>query len=308
MRVVVTGATGLIGRALIDVLLDRGDEVVALSRDEQRARASLGAGAEAHAWPRPLDEPPPQDALSGADAVVNLLGEPVAQRWTPQAMQAISNSRVAGTRNLVDGLLALARDRQPGVLVSQSATGYYGPRDDQPLTEEDGGPARDDFLAEVVAAWEREALRAATALRVAVTRTGVVLSPEGGALAKMLPFFRLGIGGPVAGGHQYVPWVHRDDVVGAMLFCLDNAQASGPVNLTAPNPVTNAELSHTLGRVLKRPAFLPVPAFALKALYGDMAEIVTTGQRVLPARLQQLGYPFRYSELEPALRDVLDRA
>jgi uncharacterized protein len=121
----------------------------------------------------------------------------------------------------------------------------------------------------------------------------------------MLPFFRLGIGGPVAGGRQYVPWVHRDDVVAAMLFCLDNPQASGPVNLTAPNPVTNAELSRTLGRVLKRPAVLPVPAFALKLLYGDMAEIVTTGQRVLPARLEQLDYPFHYSELEPALRDVL---
>ena len=303
MRVVVTGATGLIGRALIDVLLDRGDQVVALSRDEQRARESLGAGAEAYAWPRPADEPPPEAALAGADGVVHLLGEPVAQRWTDQSKAAIRNSRVAGTRNLVDGLLALAPERRPAALLSQSATGFYGPRDDQPLTED--APAGHDFLAEVVAGWEHEALRAATELRVVVTRTGVVLSPEGGALAKMLPFFRLGIGGPVAGGRQYVPWIHRDDVVGAMLFCLSDPQATGPVNLTAPNPVTNAELSHTLGRVLKRPAVLPVPAFALKALYGDMAEIVTTGQRVLPARLEQLGYPFRYPELDAALRDVL---
>jgi hypothetical protein len=305
MRVVITGATGVIGRALTDVLLDRGDEVVALSRDERRARESLATGAEARAWPRPTDEPPPEDTLAGADGVVHLLGEPVAQRWTEQAKAAIRDSRVAGTRNLVDGLLALAPERRPAVLVSQSATGFYGPRDDQPLTEE--APAGHDFLAEVVTAWEHEALRAADALRVAVTRTGVVLSPEGGALAKMLPFFRMGIGGPVAGGRQYVPWIHRDDVVGAMLFCLDDPQASGPVNLTAPHPVTNAELSHALGRVLKRPAVLPVPAFALKALYGDMAEIVTTGQRVLPARLEQLGYPFRYSELEAALRDVLRR-
>ncbi|HTU86818.1 MAG TPA: TIGR01777 family oxidoreductase [Solirubrobacteraceae bacterium] len=305
MRIVVTGATGLIGRALIDVLLDRGDEVVALSRNEQRARESIALGAELHAWPRPIDEPPPETALAGADAVVNLLGEPVAQRWTEQSKAAIRSSRVAGTRNLVDGLLALAPARRPALLVSQSATGFYGPRNDQQLTED--GAAGHDFLADVVAAWEHEALRAATELRVAVTRTGVVLSAEGGALAKMLPFFRLGIGGPVAGGRQYVPWIHRDDVVGAMLFCLDNPGASGPVNLTAPNPVTNAELSHTLGRVLKRPAVLPVPAFTLKLLYGDMAEIVTTGQRVLPARLQQLGYPFRYSDLEPALRDVLGR-
>jgi uncharacterized protein (TIGR01777 family) len=134
-----------------------------------------------------------------------------------------------------------------------------------------------------------------------------VLSPAGGALAKMLPFFRLGVGGPVAGGRQYVPWIHLDDVVGAMLFCLDTATATGPINLTAPNPVTNAELSRTLGRVLGRPAVLPVPALALKALYGEMAQIVTTGQRVAPARLQQLGYDFRYPELEPALRDVLNR-
>jgi uncharacterized protein len=142
---------------------------------------------------------------------------------------------------------------------------------------------------------------------VALTRTGVVLSPEGGALAKMLPFFRLGIGGPVAGGRQYVPWIHLDDVVGALLFCLDDAQAAGPVNLAAPDPVTNAELSRTLGRVLKRPAVLPVPAIALKLLYGEMAEIVTTGQRVVPSRLTQLGYEFRYPDLEAALRDVLGR-
>jgi uncharacterized protein len=306
MRVVITGATGLIGRSLINVLLDRGDEVVALSRDEQHARESLGTGAEVQAWARPTEEPPPEAALAGADAVVHLLGEPVAQQWTAESKQAIRNSRVAGTRNLVAGLLAVAPEQRPATLVSQSATGYYGPRDDQPLTED--AAAGHDFLAGVVAAWEHEALRAATELRVVVTRTGVVLSPDGGALAKMLPFFRLGIGGPVAGGRQYVPWVHLDDVVGAMLFSLEQSQASGPANLTAPNPVTNAELSHTLGRVLKRPAILPVPAFALRILYGDMAEIVTTGQRVLPAKLEQLSYPFRYSELEPALRDVLGRA
>jgi uncharacterized protein len=305
MRVVITGATGVIGRSLIDVLLNRGDEVVALSRDEQHARESIGTGAEVQVWARPTEEPPPEAALAGADGVVHLLGEPVAQQWTAESKEAIRNSRVASTRNLVDGLLAMAPERRPATLVSQSATGYYGPRDDQPLTED--GAAGHDFLAGVVAAWEHEALRAAAELRVVVTRTGVVLSPDGGALAKMLPFFRLGIGGPVAGGRQYVPWVHLDDVVGAMLFSLEHAQASGPANLTAPNPVTNTELSHTLGRVLKRPAFLPVPAFAIKLLYGDMAEIVTTGQRVLPAKLEELGYPFRYSELEPALRDVLGR-
>jgi uncharacterized protein (TIGR01777 family) len=303
MRVVLTGATGLIGRALIGALRDRGDEVVALSREERRARSVLGGGVESHAWPKSTDAPPPEDALAGADAVVNLMGEPLAQRWNPQAKQAIRESRVAGTRQLVAGLLAVAPERRPATLVSQSAVGYYGARDDQPIDE--NAPSGDGFLAQVVLAWEREALQAATELRVAVTRTGVVLSQEGGALAKMLPFFRLGIGGPVAGGRQYVPWIHLDDVVGALLLCLDNPQASGPINLTAPRPVTNGELSRTLGRVLRRPAVAPVPAIALKALYGEMAEIVTTGQRVLPARLEQLGYTFRHPELEAALRDVL---
>ena len=233
------------------------------------------------------------------------MGEPVAQRWTAEAKENIRRSREDGTRSLVQGLLALTPDRRPGTLVSQSATGFYGPHGDEQLTED--APAGDDFLAGVVVAWEGEAMRAASELRVAVTRTGVVLSPDGGALAKMLPFFRLGIGGPVAGGRQYVPWIHLDDVVGAMLSCLDNPAAVGPINLTAPSPVTNTELSRTLGRVLKRPAVLPVPAIALKSLYGEMAQIVITGQRVLPARLAQLGYAFRHPDLEAALRDVLGR-
>jgi uncharacterized protein len=305
MRVVVTGATGVLGHALVGALLARGDEVVALSREADHARQALGDRVEAYAWPNPTDAPPPEDALAGADAAVNLLGEPIAQRWTAEAKERIRRSRTDGTRQLVQGLLALAPDRRPGTLVSQSATGYYGPHGDEQLTED--ASAGNDFLADVVVAWEREALAAAPDLRVAVTRTGVVLAPDGGALAKMLPFFRLGIGGPVAGGRQYVPWVHLDDVVGVLLFCLDDPQASGPVNLTAPNPVTNAELSRTLGRVLGRPAVLPVPALGLKLLYGDMAEIVTTGQRVVPARLEQLGYHFRQPQLEPALRDVLKR-
>ena len=306
MRVAVTGATGLIGRAVVQALLARGDAVVALSRDADRARQALGGAVEAHAWPKPTDEPPPEAALSGADAVLHLLGEPVAQRWSAGAKQSIRRSRTDGTRSLVEGLLALAPERRPGTLVSQSAVGLYGPRGDEQITED--AAAGHDFLAGVVVAWEEEAMRGATELRIALTRTGVVLSPEGGALAKMLPFFRLGTGGPVAGGRQYVPWIHLDDVVGAMLFCLDNAGATGPVNLAAPNPVTNAELSRTLGRVLKRPAVLPVPGVALKLLYGEMAQIVITGQRAVPARLNQLGYAFRHPDLEAALRDVLGRS
>jgi len=194
-------------------------------------------------------------------------------------------------------------DGAPRVLVSQSATGYYGPRGDAPLDEE-ASPGV-DFLAEVVVAWEREASAAKSTMRVACTRTGVVLSSTGGALAKMLPFFKLGIGGPVAGGNQYVPWIHLDDVVGAFVHCLDDDLASGPVNVTAPNPVTNAELGRALGHTLGRPALLPVPGLAVRLLYGEMAEMVTTGQRAVPAKLRQLGYEFRHPEIELALKDVL---
>jgi uncharacterized protein (TIGR01777 family) len=306
MRVLITGATGTIGLALADAVAARGDQVVALSRDAERGRRVLGDGAEVHAWSNPTGEPPPAQAFANVDAVVHLLGEPVAQRWTDEAKQKIRDSRVLATRFLVAGLEALPEGQRPRALVSQSATGYYGPRGEAPLDEQ-ASPG-DDFLAEVVVAWEREALAAGSLMRVACTRAGVVLAPDGGALAKMLPFFRLGIGGPVAGGRQYVPWIHHEDVVGALLCCVDNDAADGPVNLTAPNPVTNAQFSRALGSALGRPAVLPVPALAIKLLYGEMAEIVTTGQRVLPARLRQLGYEFHHPEVEAALRDVLGRS
>jgi uncharacterized protein (TIGR01777 family) len=303
MRVLITGATGTIGLALADALHARGDQVVALSRDPERGQRVLGNGAEVHAWPEPNLEPPPAQALADADAVVHLLGEPVAQRWTEEAKRNIRDSRVLGTRSLVAGLTALGDGVGPRALVSQSATGYYGPRGDAPIDEQ--ASAGSDFLAEVVVAWEREAAAAAPRMRVAFSRTGVVLAAGGGALAKMLPFFRMGIGGPVAGGRQYVPWIHLDDVVGALLHCVDDESASGPVNVTAPNPVTNTELSRALGHALGRPAVLPVPSFAIKLLYGEMAEMVTTGARVIPARLRELGYAFRHPEVEAALRDVL---
>ncbi len=305
MRVAVTGATGTIGRAAVRSMLARGDEVVGLVRDPARARLALGHSVELHPWPNPKQAPPPAPALERADAVLHLLGEPIAQRWTAQAKREIRDSRVLGTRSLVAGLAAIAEAQRPRTLVSQSAVGYYGPRGDEPVDESTASGS--DFLAEVVAAWEREASECPPGVRVALTRTGVVLSPQGGALAKMLPPFRIGVGGPVAGGRQYVPWIHLDDVVGAMLLCLEDERATGPVNLVAPSPVTNGQLSKALGSVLRRPAVLPVPALALRALYGEMAATVLTGQRVTPMRLQQLGYRFAYIELEPALRNVLAR-
>jgi uncharacterized protein (TIGR01777 family) len=307
MRVVITGATGLIGAALMTALRERGDHVVALTRTLESAARTLDDAVEIHVWPDPKGSLPPSVALTGADAVVHLLGEPVAQRWTEAARREIRDSRVLSTRSLVAALRQLPDGRRPAALVSQSATGYYGPRGDEPVSED--APAGEGFLAAVTRAWEHEALAASDlpGVRVVLTRTGVVLSPRGGALAKMLPPFRLGAGGPVAGGRQYVPWIHLDDVVGALLRCLDDQRITGPVNVTAPNPVTNAEFARTLGRVLHRPAVLPVPGAALGLLYGEMASIVTTGQRVMPQRLLQLAHEFRHPELEPALRDVLAR-
>jgi uncharacterized protein len=303
IRVVVTGATGTIGGAVCRELLARGDQPVALSRNPATAAGKLPEAVEGHAWPDPLAAQPPAESLSGATAVIHLLGEPVAQRWSAAAKQRIRDSRVLSTRNLVAALRELSDEQRPRVLISQSATGVYGPRGSEQIDEH--ASAGSDFLAGVVSAWEQEALEATSICRVAVARTGVVLSPSGGALAKMLPFFRAGIGGPVAGGRQYVPWIHIDDIVAALLFCLDNADAMGAVNVTAPRPVDNAELSKALGHALHRPAVLPVPALALKLLYGEMSEIVTTGQRAIPRRLEELGFSFSQPEIEPALRDVL---
>jgi hypothetical protein len=303
MKVTVTGATGTLGRDVVRALQARGDAVTVLSRDAARAAAALGE-VRALRWKEPKGTAPPVEALAGQDGVVHLLGEPVAQRWSEDAKKEILDSRVLSTRNLVSALGSA--DPRPRVLVSQSASGWYGARGDEPVDE--SAPAADDFLARVVVQWEEEARAAEQhGVRVVLTRTGVVLSESGGALEKMLPFFKAGIGGPVAGGRQYVPWIHSDDVVGGILFCLDTEAAAGPVNLAAPEPVTNAELSKTLGRVLRRPAFAPVPALAVKTLYGEMAGIVTTGARVVPARLQELGYDFRQPELEPALRAATGR-
>jgi uncharacterized protein (TIGR01777 family) len=301
LRVAVTGATGLIGRSLVARLQAHGEEVTVLSRDPEQACVKL-KGVEAVGWD-PLNEPAPVAALSGRDAVMHLAGAPVAQRWSTSAKHAIRDSRVTGTRNLLAGLRALQTDR-PRTLVASSAIGYYGAHGEEPLDEE--APPGRDFLAQVCAAWETEA-QAATELdmRVVQVRTGVVLDSGGGALAKMLPPFRLGIGGPVAGGRQYISWIHRDDLVGMMVTALKSPTWSGPINATAPTPVSNRDFSRALGHALHRPSLLPIPALTLRLLYGDMAMIITTGARVLPAKPLVLGYDFRYPELEEALHSTL---
>lgn len=301
-RVTLTGATGLLGPQLTAALLARGARVTVLSRDPDRARAKLGE-VTALAWD-PMSEAAPAEALSASDAVVHLAGAPVAQRWSAEAKRAIRESRVTGTRNLLAGLAAADESKRPRTIVSSSAIGYYGPHGEEPL-DEDAPPGK-DFLARVCVEWEAEAAKASDlGLRAVQVRTGIVLDAAGGALQKMLTPFRLGIGGPVAGGRQYMSWIHADDVVGMMLAAIADERWSGPVNATAPEPVTNAAFSNALGRVLHRPALLPVPGLALRALYGEMAEIVTTGARAVPAKALVLGYEFRHAQLEPALQSAL---
>ncbi len=299
-RVTVTGATGLIGRGLVAALLERGNTVTVLSRDPVGARARLG-NVEAFGWD-PAAEPAPGEALEGRDAVAHLAGEPVAQRWSARARGAILDSRVEGTRNLLAGLRRC--EQRPRTLLSSSAIGFYGPHGEEPLDEE--APPGRDFLAQVCVAWETEAAAAGElGMRTVQIRTGVVLDRHGGALARMLPPFRLGVGGPVAGGRQYVSWIHTEDLVAMMLQALEDERWSGPCNATAPEPVTNREFSRALASTLGRPALLPVPGFALRLLYGQMAEIVTGGARVVPAKPLMLGFEFRHAELDEALRDAV---
>jgi uncharacterized protein len=295
MRIAVTGATGLIGTRLVTALLERGDEVTVLSRRPENARRMLGV--EAVGW-RPEDESAPAEALAGRDGIVHLAGESIAQRWTTGTKSRIRSSRELGTARLVEGL-KLSRPR-PSVLVSASAVGYYGARGGERL-DETAAPGA-GFLADVCKAWESAAATAAGfGVRVVSLRTGVLLDRDDGGLARMLPVFRLGVGGPVAGGHQYISWITPGDLVRMYLAALDDPQWSGPVNATAPEPVTNREFAKALGRVLRRPARLPVPAFALRVLYGEMASVVTTGQRAIPARATERGFEFRHGAIRGAL-------
>lgn len=306
MRVLVTGASGMIGSAVCDALLARGNEVVGLSRDPQRARAS-NPTVVWHAW-SPAIERPPDAGLEGADAVINLIGESLNQRLTPEAKQRIHDSRVRATKNLVDAIVAArGRDGGPRVLVSQCAVGYYGDRGDA-LLDESAAPG-EDFLARLCVDWEGAALAAAeSGVRVAVLRSAPVLDPGGGLLKELLLPFRLGVGGPLAGGRQYMPWIHREDETALILWALDAEAVEGSLNAVAPDAVTNKEFSKALGRVLNRPAIVPAPKLAVAALRGgELADAVTESQRIVPRRALDLGFRFRFGEIEPALRDLLDR-
>jgi uncharacterized protein len=296
MRYLITGGSGFIGTALCAELQRAGHQVLVLTRSAAAAAARLPAGVQA------VDD---LGGLEGVDAVVNLAGESiVGGRWTASRKQVLLDSRIGTTRRLLNWLEALPR--RPAVLVSGSAIGYYGPHGAEEL-DEDAAPG-EDFAAELCRAWEAEALRAeALGLRVCRLRIGIVLGPGGGALASMLRPFRLGLGGPMGDGRQWMSWVHRADLI-ALIRWLAESGRSGAWNGTAPQPVDNAEFSRALGRALRRPARMTTPAFALRAMFGEMADLLLTGQRVLPRRALAEGFEFRFPQLEAALAEVLSRA
>ena len=301
-RVVVTGATGLIGKALCKRLQAEEYDVVVFAREPERARSAVPGAVEYVSWTA-ADSGPWAAHIDGAWCVVNLAGTPVAgKRWTARRKQEIRDSRVVGTRGIVAAIAAATH--KPRVLVNASAIGYYGPRDDTPLDED--APAGHDFLAGVVADWEAEAGKAeAAGVRVALVRTGIVLDKDEGALAQLRQPYQFFAGGPVLPGTQWFSWIHHADEVGIMLLALQDERVRGPINATAPQPQTSRDFSRTLGTVMGRPSLVPVPGFALKLLFGEFADTLTTGQRVLPAKARDLGYRFQYTASDAALRQIL---
>jgi hypothetical protein len=301
MKVLVTGASGRIGKALCGELLKRGDEVVGLTRGPEKARAAAPQIAW-HAW-EPTLERPPAEAFDGVDGVVNLAGEKIDQRWTDAAKRKIMDSRKVATHNLVGAIEGLAT--KPKVLVSQSAVGYYGDRGDEVL-DETSAPG-DTFDASVCVEWEKSAHEVeAAAVRLVIVRTGQVMETGGGILGELLLPFKLGVGGPLAGGRQWVPWIHISDEVGILIWALDNESVSGVVNGTAPNPVTNKDWSKALGKALGRPAVLPIPGVVVELKFGrEFGKVAQGGQRVLPRRTEELGYAFKWPVIDGALRDLV---
>lgn len=303
MRILVTGASGLIGTALCDALFARGDDVVGLSRDPGRSRRH-NPRLTWHPWEPTLERPDPA-AFEGVDGVVNLVGERIDQRWTDEAKQKIMETRRQGTHNLVQAIEALEEQQRPRVLVSGSAVGYYGDRGSEEV-DETAGPGS-SFDSKVTQAWEAAAHELdGSGVRLVIVRTGQVLTPQGGMLKELLTPFKLGVGGPLAGGRQYVSWIDLEDEVGILLWALDEEGVEGVVNGSSPNPVTNKDFSKALGRAVNRPAVAPVPGFVLDLKFGrEFGRVLRGGQRVVPRRTQELGYRFKHPDLDAALADLV---
>jgi uncharacterized protein (TIGR01777 family) len=299
MKALVTGATGFVGPRLLRLL----DGAVVLSRNPARAQAAIGPVAGQIVQWDPLQGPPPQHVFEGIDVVLHLAGESVAEgRWTAAQKAKIRDSRVIGTRNLVQGIAQAPV--KPKTFVSASAVGYYGDRGEEELTES-AAPAH-DFLADVCVEWEREALAAQQhGVRVVTARTGIVLGAGGGALAKMLTPFKLGGGGPLGNGRQWMPWIHVADLARLYLHAAETESIRGPMNAVAPHPVRNSEFTKALARQLHRPAFMPAPYFGLRLLFGEFAKVLFASQRVIPQVALDTGFVFQYPEIAAALREIL---
>lgn len=291
----------MIGSKLSDAMLDRGHEVVGLTRDPERARGSEPR-VSWHSW-EPTLERPPAAAFASVEGVVNLVGEKINQRWTDEAKQRIMETRRTATHNLVQAIAGL--ESKPRVLVSQSAVGYYGDHGEE-VVDESSSP-RESFDSQVVQEWEKAAREIEpSGIRLVIVRTGQVLDEGGGLLGELLTPFKLGVGGPLAGGKQYLSWIHVDDEIEILIWALQNERVSGVVNATSPNPTTNKDFSKALGRALGRPAVTPVPGFVLDLKFGrEFGQVLRGGQRVVPRRAQELGFEFRHADLDEALGDLL---
>jgi uncharacterized protein len=301
MRVLITGASGLLGAAVADALLARGDEVVGLTRDPDKAKPG-NPTVTWHAWQATTERPPPE-AFAEVDAVVNFIGEEINQRLTTKAKERIRASRVTASRNLVQGIGAL--ERKPKVFIGQSAIGYYGDRGAKVLDEE--SRQGEDWTAGLVADWEAAEKEAeGLGLRTVILRTSPVLTKEGGLIKQLKLPFQLGLGGPIASGEQFLSWIHIDDEIAMVLWALDNDKVSGIINASAPHAVTNREFSKALGRALNRPVFMTIPKFAVAAARGrELAEVVAGGARVAPRRATDLGFEFEHERIDEALEDAL---
>jgi uncharacterized protein (TIGR01777 family) len=293
----------MIGGAVADALRARGDEVVGLTRDPDEAKAK-DAAIRWFQW-HPTTERPPIEAFEHVDAVVNLVGEEINQRLTEEAKKRIRESRVSAAHNLIQGIDGLPADARPKTFIAQSAIGYYGDRGEKILDEE--SHMGSGFGAELPGEWEQAQAPAAEDMRLVTVRTGLVLSKEGGLLKQLLLPFKLGVGGPLVSGDQYMSWIHIADEVGIILWGLDNDSVSGTINATAPNPVTNKEFTKAFGKAVSRPAFIPVPKFALTALRGsELTEMILGSARIMPRRALDAGYKFRFTEIGPALADAVE--